>query len=75
MARPRPTRHGPQCPYCDARLSQVTTTNPRADGTVYRRRWCKACQGRFTTYEEVALPGNGYINVHKPQKPKPTRPE
>jgi transcriptional repressor NrdR len=55
-----------KCPYCDAdNQSHVVDTTRDAQGGIRRRRECKACGRRFSTYEQVlrAMPllvkGNG----------------
>src|SRR5439155_23813168 len=45
-----------RCPYCEDDSTHVLETR-EADGALRRRRACRACQRRFTTYERVeALP-------------------
>lgn len=41
-----------KCPYCGTRDSRVVDTREAGDG-IRRRRECKACEQRFTTYERV----------------------
>ncbi len=42
------------CPYCHKEDTQVTDSRLSADGNaVKRRRRCKNCQRRFTTYERI----------------------
>lgn len=41
-----------KCPYCSIRDSRVVDTREAGDG-IRRRRECKACGQRFTTYERV----------------------
>lgn len=41
-----------KCPYCGARDSRVVDTREAGDG-IRRRRECKVCRQRFTTYERV----------------------
>ena len=42
------------CPYCHTEDTQVTDSRLSADGnSVKRRRRCKNCQRRFTTYERI----------------------
>jgi transcriptional repressor NrdR len=55
-----------KCPYCDAdNQSHVVDTTRDAQGGIRRRRECKVCGRRFSTYEQVlrAMPllvkGNG----------------
>lgn len=43
-----------KCPHCDGRDSRVVDTREAGDG-IRRRRECKDCNKRFTTYERVAL--------------------
>ena len=43
-----------KCPYCQFEDTQVTDSRVAADGdAVKRRRQCKHCGRRFTTYERV----------------------
>ena len=45
-----------KCPYCKADDTGVIDSRLSEDGdTVRRRRECKACSKRFTTYERVEL--------------------
>ena len=55
-----------KCPYCDAdNMSQVVDTTRDAQGGIRRRRECKVCGRRFSTYEKVLratpllIKGNG----------------
>lgn len=41
-----------KCPYCGKRDSRVVDTREAGDG-IRRRRECKVCEQRFTTYERV----------------------
>jgi len=41
-----------KCPYCSNRDSRVVDTREAGDG-IRRRRECKICKQRFTTYERV----------------------
>jgi transcriptional repressor NrdR len=41
-----------KCPYCGKRDSRVVDTREAGDG-IRRRRECKRCNQRFTTYERV----------------------
>lgn len=41
-----------KCPYCGKRDSRVVDTREAGDG-IRRRRECKICNQRFTTYERV----------------------
>lgn len=40
-----------QCPYCGAEDSKVINTTPDPQGGIRRRRECKSCETRYTTYE------------------------
>lgn len=43
-----------RCPYCKLDDDRVLETRPMEEGiTVRRRRQCKRCRRRFTTYERV----------------------
>jgi len=42
-----------KCPFCGNRKSRVVDTREVGDG-IRRRRECKECQKRYTTYERVA---------------------
>lgn len=42
-----------KCPYCDKKATKVIDTREVGEG-IRRRRECKSCQQRFTTYERVA---------------------
>ncbi len=43
-----------RCPVCDSQDSRVIDSRPLDDGrAVRRRRSCRACAHRFTTYEHV----------------------
>ena len=42
-----------RCPYCDDPSSRVIDTRS-VGAAIRRRRQCKACEQRFTTYERVA---------------------
>jgi transcriptional repressor NrdR len=44
-----------RCPYCGAGDSQVIDTNHDSKGGVRRRRKCKDCGQRFSTYERAIL--------------------
>ena len=45
-----------RCPYCGAHDTKVIDSRLAPDGDqVRRRRECKKCQARFTTYESVEL--------------------
>ncbi len=42
-----------KCPYCGKKATKVIDTREVGEG-IRRRRECKSCQQRFTTYERVA---------------------
>ncbi len=45
-----------RCPFCDNLDTQVKDSRPSEDGsTIRRRRYCPACNSRFTTFERVQL--------------------
>jgi transcriptional repressor NrdR len=45
------------CPSCGADDDKVVDSRPTTDGTaIRRRRECRACGVRFTTFERVELP-------------------
>lgn len=44
-----------QCPFCSASDSKVINTVHEVGGGIRRRRECKACGLRYTTYERAEL--------------------
>ncbi|MCH8093989.1 MAG: transcriptional repressor NrdR [Chloroflexi bacterium] len=44
-----------QCPYCQGNSTRVIDTTHHAKGGVRRRRVCKICGERFSTYERAIL--------------------
>ncbi len=45
-----------RCPFCSNQDTQVKDSRPSEDGsTIRRRRYCPACNSRFTTFERVQL--------------------
>ncbi|MEL6317001.1 MAG: transcriptional regulator NrdR [Pseudomonadota bacterium] len=45
-----------RCPFCGNTETQVKDSRPTEEHTaIRRRRFCPACQGRFTTFERVQL--------------------
>ncbi|MCI5049272.1 MAG: transcriptional regulator NrdR [Rickettsiales bacterium] len=45
-----------RCPFCSNQDTQVKDSRPSEDGsTIRRRRFCPACNSRFTTFERVQL--------------------
>ena len=43
------------CPYCKSQRTRVIDTTHNAKGGVRRRRVCKQCNERFSTYERAIL--------------------
>jgi transcriptional repressor NrdR len=45
-----------RCPFCGGLDTQVKDSRPSEDAlTIRRRRYCPACNSRFTTFERVQL--------------------
>lgn len=45
-----------RCPFCGNTETQVKDSRPTEEhASIRRRRFCPACQGRFTTFERVQL--------------------
>jgi transcriptional repressor NrdR len=45
-----------RCPFCGHAESQVKDSRPSEEGaSIRRRRFCPACESRFTTFERVQL--------------------
>lgn len=45
-----------RCPFCGYEDTQVKDSRPTEDGmAIKRRRFCSACQARFTTFERIQL--------------------
>jgi transcriptional repressor NrdR len=45
-----------RCPFCSDEDTQVKDSRPSEDGmSIRRRRYCPACNSRFTTFERVQL--------------------
>ena len=45
-----------RCPFCGSEETQVKDSRPTEDNTaIRRRRFCPACNARFTTFERVQL--------------------
>ncbi len=43
-----------KCPFCNENKNRVIDTRDVSDGiAIWRRRRCKSCDGRFTTYERI----------------------
>ena len=54
--QPVPARRPMKCPFCGSEETQVIDTRANVEAnTTRRRRKCKACEKRFTTYERVDL--------------------
>ncbi len=46
-----------RCPHCGADDDRVIDSRPSASGdAIRRRRTCKQCRGRYTTFERIELP-------------------
>ena len=45
-------KRGLQCPRCGCRHFHVVYTRPASGGRVMRRRECRHCGRRITTYEQ-----------------------
>lgn len=46
-----------RCPHCGIDNDRVVDSRPAVEGeSIRRRRECKACNGRFTTFERIELP-------------------
>jgi|GEM_PF-212416 len=58
------------CPSCKEDGDKVIDSRPAADGrAVRRRRECLACEYRFTTYEQVEIPGPMVSKKDERQEP------
>jgi len=45
-----------RCPFCSFQDTQVKDSRPSEDGnSIRRRRYCPACDSRYTTFERVQL--------------------
>lgn len=45
-----------RCPFCSFQDTQVKDSRPSEDGnSIRRRRYCPACDSRFTTFERIQL--------------------
>jgi transcriptional repressor NrdR len=48
---------GVRCPLCGAQGDRVVDSRPTPDGAaIRRRRECRSCHHRFTTFERIELP-------------------
>ena len=58
------------CPACNFDGDKVIDSRPAADGrAIRRRRECSACGNRFTTYEQVEIPGPTVIKSDGRREP------
>jgi len=58
------------CPACNFDGDKVIDSRPAADGrAIRRRRECSACGNRFTTYEQVEIPGPAVIKCDGRREP------
>ena len=44
-----------RCPYCHHKKSKVVDTSHDSNGNVRRRRECRSCEQRFSSYERPVL--------------------
>lgn len=44
-----------RCPYCESERTRVIDTTHDARGGIRRRRLCRICERRFSTYERAIL--------------------
>lgn len=59
-----------RCPFCDHTDTQVKDSRPSEDNaTIRRRRYCPACNSRFTTFERVQLRELTVIKSNGERKP------
>lgn len=59
-----------RCPFCDHLDTQVKDSRPSEDGsTIRRRRYCPACNSRFTTFERVQLRELTVVKASGERKP------
>ena len=59
-----------RCPFCENTDTQVKDSRPSEDGsTIRRRRYCPACNSRFTTFERVQLRELTVIKSNGERKP------
>ena len=57
MTRKRSTQRGIPCPDCGSDQSTVNESrHTPADNTIRRRRECKECGNKYTTYETTTSP-------------------
>lgn len=58
------------CPFCGAEDTQVKDSRPTEDGmAIRRRRFCPACESRFTTFERVQLRDLTVVKRNGQRKP------
>lgn len=54
-----------RCPFCNHEDTQVKDSRPSEDGSsIRRRRFCPACNSRFTTFERVQLRELGVVKTN-----------
>jgi transcriptional repressor NrdR len=59
-----------RCPFCNHVDTQVKDSRPTEDGTsIRRRRFCPACESRFTTFERVQLRELTVVKANGERKP------
>lgn len=59
-----------RCPFCDHSDTQVKDSRPSEDNaSIRRRRYCSACNSRFTTFERVQLRELTVIKSNGDRKP------
>lgn len=59
-----------RCPFCENLDTQVKDSRPSEDGsTIRRRRYCPACNSRFTTFERVQLRELTVVKSNGERKP------
>ncbi len=59
-----------RCPFCGNRDTQVKDSRPSEDGmAIRRRRFCPACDSRFTTFERVQIRELTVIKSNGEKKP------
>jgi len=59
-----------KCPFCGFGETQVKDSRPGEEGdAIRRRRYCQACDSRFTTYERVQLRELTVVKANGDRKP------
>ncbi len=54
-----------KCPICDFAKTEVIDSRPTDNGGIRRRRECRACKNRFTTYETYEVTNTAPLVVIK----------